>query len=70
VPVLVCLRSSHSHVTYEVGGLSFVRLTPKVVMENGGDFLDVILLCFGRNVLVAVKSLLLLRGIGNVCHLI
>ena len=38
VPVFVCLRSSCNHVT-EVG-----RLAMKIVMQNDGDFVDVILL--------------------------
>ena len=44
VPVLVCLRSSCSHVT-EVGGpVRLVRLALMVVVQNYGDFVDVILL--------------------------
>ena len=38
VPVFVCLRSSCNHVT-EVGGLAI-----KIVMQNDGDFVAVILL--------------------------
>ena len=40
VPVLVCLRSSCNHVT-EVG---VIRLAPKIVIQDDGDFSDVILL--------------------------
>jgi hypothetical protein len=46
VPVLVCLRSSCNGVT-EVGGrraVRFVRLALKVVMQNDGDFVNIILL--------------------------
>jgi len=38
VPVFFCLRSRCNHVT-EVGGLAI-----KIVMQNDGDFVDVILL--------------------------
>ena len=44
VSVLVCLRSSGSHVTGVGGPLGFVRLAVKNVMQNDGDFVDVILL--------------------------
>ena len=37
VPVLVCLRSGCSHVTEEGGGVGFVRLALKVVMQNDED---------------------------------
>jgi len=42
VPVFVCLRSSCSHVT-EVS-VSFVRLALNAVVQNDGDFMDLILL--------------------------
>ena len=38
VSVLVCLRSRCSHVT-----VRFVRVALKVVNQNDGDFVDVIL---------------------------
>jgi hypothetical protein len=43
LPVLVCLRSSCNHVT---GGktVRIVRLTLKIVKQNDGEFVDVILL--------------------------
>ena len=44
VPVLVCLRSSCSHVTDVVGPLRFVSLALTVVMQNDGDFVEIILL--------------------------
>ena len=43
VPVLVCLRSSCSHVTGR-RAVRFVRLALKVVMQNDGHFVDVTLL--------------------------
>jgi hypothetical protein len=43
-PVFVCKRSSCSHVIQIGGSLRFVRLELKVVMQNDGDFVDVILL--------------------------
>jgi hypothetical protein len=42
VPVLVCLRSSCNHVTKVGGAVRFVRLALKVVIQNDGDFVDVI----------------------------
>jgi hypothetical protein len=44
VPVLVCLRSGCCHVTEAGGAVRFVRLALKVVVQNYGDFLAVILL--------------------------
>ena len=44
VPVLVCLRSSCSHVTEVGGAVMSVRLALKAAMKNDGDFVDVILL--------------------------
>jgi hypothetical protein len=47
VPVFVCLRSACNHVNDE-GPLGFVSLVGhslKVVMQNYGDFVDVILVC-------------------------
>jgi predicted small secreted protein len=41
VSVLVCLRSSCSHVTGR-RAVRFVRLALKVVAQNDGDFVDVI----------------------------
>jgi hypothetical protein len=40
MPIFICLPSSFSHVT----GVKFVSLVLKVVMQNEGDFVDVILL--------------------------
>jgi len=42
-PVFVCKRSSCSHAT-QIWSLRFVRLELKVVMQNDGDNVDVILL--------------------------
>ena len=44
VPILVCLRSSCSHVTELRGDVGFVRLALKVAVQNEGDFMDIILL--------------------------
>ena len=52
VPVLVCLRSSCSHVTE----VKFVRLALKVVMQNDRGFVDVILLHFFELHLFLSKS--------------
>ena len=46
VPVLVCLRSSYNHVTVVGGAVRFVRLALKVVVQNDGDIVDIILLYF------------------------
>ena len=43
VPAFVYLRSSCSHVTEVGGGVRFVRLELKVIMQSDGDFVDVIL---------------------------
>ena len=43
LPVPVCLRSSCSHVT-DMRAVRFVRLALKDVMQNDGDFVDVMLL--------------------------
>ena len=44
VPVFVYLRSSCNHVSDLRGPLKFVRLALKVVTQNDGDIVDVILL--------------------------
>ena len=44
VPLLVCVRSSCDHVIGVGGAVRFVRLALKVVVQNDGDFVDVILL--------------------------
>ena len=44
VPVLASLRSGRYHVTCVSGAVRFERLTLKVVVQNDGDFVDVILL--------------------------
>jgi hypothetical protein len=44
VPVLVCLRSSCSHVTEVGGAVRLVRLALMVVVQNDGDFVEVTLL--------------------------
>ena len=41
LPVLVCLRSDCNHVI-EVRTVRFVRSALKVVMQNDGDFVEVI----------------------------
>ena len=43
VPVFVCFLSGCSYVTEVGGAIGFVRLALKVVMENNGDFVEVIL---------------------------
>ena len=43
VPVLVCLRSSSDHVT-DRSSVRLVRLVLKIVMQNDGDFVELILL--------------------------
>jgi len=44
VPVLVCLRSGCGHVTEVGGAVRLVKLALKFVVQNDGDFVDVILL--------------------------
>ena len=41
--VFVCSLSGCSHVTEVGGAVGFLRLALKVVMENNGDFVEVIL---------------------------
>ena len=48
VPLFVCLRSSCSHVT-EVGNRRTCDTRTNVVMQNNGDFVDVVLLHPGEN---------------------
>jgi hypothetical protein len=43
LPVFICLYSSCNHVTGRKT-IRFVKLALKVVMQNDGDFVDVILL--------------------------
>ena len=54
--VFVCLRSSCNHVTELGGAVRFVRLALKVVMENYGDFVVLILIYF-----LPIEMLMLLR---------
>jgi len=42
LPVLVCLRSNCNHVTEVGGALRFVGLALKAVIQNDGDFVEVI----------------------------
>jgi hypothetical protein len=57
VAVFVCLRSSCNHVTGRIA-LRFVRLALKVVMQNSGDFMDIILLHLGINWKIILKRIL------------
>ena len=43
MPVFICFLSGCSHMNDVGGAVGFVRLALKIVMENNGDFVEVIL---------------------------
>ena len=61
VPVFICSHSSWNNVTEVRGSLRFERFAQKVVMQNDGDFVDVILLYW----LLTVTPLLYLTAVQH-----